>query len=233
MNRTITITELKEIFQFLEHKRLRHYDLQVEMADHMATAVEEKWQEDANVSLKEALEEAYSKFGLFGFSKLVEKRQKSISKKLFYQLNRQILAWVRFPKILPLLAFIVVWAQLLQESLVTEYLLIGMMAFGLVILLYGVVVQRLFMKKLKKKFLFLEAQIALFFIGLNAFFLPVHLMNIFNYEFQQMSFGLAHVLALISAYFLLFCYELAFIQAKKKREEVEHMLLIRQLTLDA
>lgn len=232
MNRTITIAELKQIFQFLEHKRLRHYDLQVEMADHLATAIEQQWVENTQLPMKEALELEYRKFGRFGFSKLVEKRHKSLSKQLFAQLNRQIFGWLTFPKIIPLLAFIVMWAQLLQESPIAEYLLLGMMALGLIILLYGVIVQRIFMKKIQKKFLFIEVQVSLFFIGLNAFFLPIHFMNIFNYELTQISFGLAHILAVMSAYFLLFCYELAFTQSKEKRTDAEQMLMINRLTLD-
>ncbi|GAB5552979.1 MAG: hypothetical protein Sapg2KO_25700 [Saprospiraceae bacterium] len=233
MNRTITITELKQIFQFLEQKRVRHYDLQVELADHLASSIEVQWTQSPELSLKEALSNEYDKFGLFGFSKLVEKRQRSIGKKLFFQLNRQILAWLSFPKMLPLLAFIIVWAQLLQESQITEYLLIGMMALGLIVLLYGVIKQRLFMRKMEKKFLFMEAQIALFFIGLNVFYLPIHFINIFQFEIQHMSFGLAHLTALISAYFLLYCYELAFIQSKKKRAEAGQIMMINQLALEA
>lgn len=233
MNRTITIPELKEIFQFLEQKRVRHYDLQTELADHLASSIEEQWALQPDLTLKEALQKEYHNFGLFGFSKLVEKRQRALSKKLFLQLNKQILTWLSFPKVMPLLAFIVVWAQLLQNSASAEYWLIGMMAVGLVLLLFGVIKQRLFIRKIQKKFLFLEAQIALIFIGLNAFFLPIHLINIFNIEIVHLSFGLAHGLALISAYFLLFCYELAFVQSRNKRTEAEQLLMMRHLTLEA
>lgn len=231
MNRTITIPELKQIFDFLEQKRVRHYDMQVELADHLATSIEEQWVENAALPLKEALDTEYSKFGLYGFSKLVEKRQRSIGKKLFKQLNHQILSWLNFPKIMPLMAFIIVWAQLLQVSSIAAYLMMGLMTLGLVILSYGLIRQYLYMRKLPKKLFFMHAQVSLFFMGLNIFYLPIHLINIFDLEIIKMSFGVAHLLAIISAYFFLFCYELAFVQSKQKRAEAQEILAINQLAL--
>ncbi|MEM6376984.1 MAG: hypothetical protein AAF705_02150 [Bacteroidota bacterium] len=232
MNRTITIPELKQIFAFLEQKRVRHYDMQIELADHLATSIEERWETNQALSVKEALEMEYNKFGIYGFSKLMEQRKRSVGKRLFVQLNWQILAWLSFPKILPLIAFIMVWAQLLQE-ITPIFLLGGLAAVGCIFLTYGMIKNRIFAKRLQKKMLFLDAQSNLFIIGVNVFYLPIHLINIFQYEVLQMSFGAAHLFALISAYFILFCYELTFIHSKQKREEAEQLLSINQLTLNA
>jgi hypothetical protein len=42
MNRTITPEETRQLFEFCEKKRVKHYDVQFELVDHLASDIEEQ-----------------------------------------------------------------------------------------------------------------------------------------------------------------------------------------------
>jgi hypothetical protein len=56
------------------------YDLQSELVDHLANAIETQWQENPKLSFNEALNK--DQFSVFGFMDVVEKRQTVLSKKI-------------------------------------------------------------------------------------------------------------------------------------------------------
>jgi hypothetical protein len=48
-----------------------YYDLQVELADHLANAIEEQMSSNRNLSFQKALENVHQSFGISGFAPLV------------------------------------------------------------------------------------------------------------------------------------------------------------------
>lgn len=229
--RTITLEELQQIFSFLESKRVRHYDVQVELADHLATSIEEKWAEDPSLSLEAGLQAEYKKFGIFGFSKLIEKKQHELQKQARRHIHRLVLDWLNFPKIVASLALIIGLAQLLQHWTYSYYFFIGSVFVGLVIGFYGFIRQRIYMKRQHRPMLFLEAESTLGLIAMNVLILPVHILNIIDYSGETFNFWVAHLLAFIWWYFAVFSYELIMHCYPESRRKAEQMLAINEVAL--
>lgn len=77
----LTTQQIDHLHQFTRQHYVEFYDLQTELVDHLANAIEEQWQENPKVSFEEALQKEFKKFGVFGFMDVVEKRQAAMNKK--------------------------------------------------------------------------------------------------------------------------------------------------------
>ena len=70
----LTTSQIDQLFIFTRQNYVEYYDLQSELVDHLANAIEMQWQENPNRSIDEALHIEFKKFGVFGFMDVVEKR---------------------------------------------------------------------------------------------------------------------------------------------------------------
>lgn len=91
--------QIGELFAFCEKKYVRWYDVQVELVDHLAHAIEDRMAKDPSLGFESALRNVYEGFGIFGFSKIVSERMASV-----YQMNRKtyyesLKSHFRWPKI--------------------------------------------------------------------------------------------------------------------------------------
>lgn len=77
----ITPEQIERLYQFTHQHYVEWYDLQTELVDHLANAIEQQWYENPNVHFEEALQTEFKKFGVFGFMDVVEKRQAALNKK--------------------------------------------------------------------------------------------------------------------------------------------------------
>jgi hypothetical protein len=78
------------------------YDLQTELVDHLANAIEQQWQENPKILFEDALQMEFKKFGVFGFMDVVEKdnwHYKNVTANWFGSILRNFL---RFQKLLSL-----------------------------------------------------------------------------------------------------------------------------------
>ncbi len=73
--------QIESLYQFTRQHYVEWYDLQTELVDHLANAIEEQWQQNPKLSFEEALQIEFKKFGVFGFMDVVEKRQAALNKK--------------------------------------------------------------------------------------------------------------------------------------------------------
>ena len=84
------------LFKFIERKFVYWYDLQVELADHLASHIETEMEVNPGLLFETAVERIYQQFGLFGFAKLVQEKQIQVAKagnKLWWQTIRSFLNW--------------------------------------------------------------------------------------------------------------------------------------------
>lgn len=77
----ITPEQIERLYQFTRQHYVEWYDLQTELVDHLANAIEQQWYENPNVHFEEALQTEFKKFGVFGFMDVVEKRQAALNNK--------------------------------------------------------------------------------------------------------------------------------------------------------
>ncbi|MEI8113198.1 MAG: hypothetical protein WCI54_06190 [Bacteroidia bacterium] len=102
--RKLSPEQIDQLFAFCKKKGVKHYDLQIELVDHMASAIEQKWEETPDLSLAEALPSAYLQFGIYGFSKFHKIREKALQKKYTRLQWQYILEFYRLPKIIMTIA---------------------------------------------------------------------------------------------------------------------------------
>src|SRR6185436_6113077 len=73
--------QIDRLYQFTIQHYVEYYDLQTELVDHLANAIEQQWQENPKISFEDALQTEFKKFGIFGFTDLVEKRRFALQEK--------------------------------------------------------------------------------------------------------------------------------------------------------
>jgi len=97
----LTPQQIDELFAFCRRHYVNYYDVQLELVDHIANAIEEKMNTNKTLSFEIALSEVYTSFGYKGFAGVVEAKEAALSNK-----NRN-LRWELFFKYftLPKIAF--------------------------------------------------------------------------------------------------------------------------------
>jgi hypothetical protein len=91
--------QIGELFAFCEKKYVRWYDVQVELVDKLANAIEDRMAKDPSLGFDTALRDVYEGYGIFGFSRIVSERMASV-----YQMQRRtyygaLKSHFRWPKI--------------------------------------------------------------------------------------------------------------------------------------
>lgn len=141
------------LFEFCEKKHVRYYDVQVELVDHLATAIESKMKEGPAKTFEKALDEVYKGFGLFGFSHIVMEKEQAVMLKQrakFYQLLRHQFRW---PSVVLVLLITIVTERLIYFSGATGWQFSIALVFlsGFILSLYCGISLSGLRKKLRKK----------------------------------------------------------------------------------
>lgn len=97
--RKITEVEINQLFTFTKKHYVEFYDVQVELVDHLANAIEEQWKTNPNISFDDALDIEFKKFGIFGFTGLVEQKQNELHKYYNKMLWKKIVKFLSIPKV--------------------------------------------------------------------------------------------------------------------------------------
>ncbi len=99
MEKRLTSQQIEQLFNFTKKHLVEHYDVQVELVDHLANAIENQWKENPNILFEDALQIEFKKFGVFGFTGLVEQKQSELQKHYNKTLWREVLKFVSIPKV--------------------------------------------------------------------------------------------------------------------------------------
>jgi hypothetical protein len=135
----LTSEQIERLYLFTRQHYVEWYDLQTELVDHMANAIEAQWQEHPKLSFEEALQKEFKKFGVFGFMDVVEKRQAALNKKYNGIIWKHFKAFFTIPKIILTATLVAVTFALLNVSLYKSEVVLG--AFGIIILsFYGAII---------------------------------------------------------------------------------------------
>ncbi|WP_286912240.1 hypothetical protein [Flavobacterium sp. UBA4197] len=147
-DRRVDETEIEKLYAFTGQHYVAYYDVQTELVDHLANAIEAQWAIDPEISFDEALKIEFRKFGVFGFTTILEERQAALTGKY----NRRILAefrrFFRLPKIILVIATVYVVFQLLNRSHYPDYSILGL--FVITFFIEGIAAF-LWLKKNKKQ----------------------------------------------------------------------------------
>jgi len=97
--RKLTEEEISDLFSFCEENDVKYYDVQMELVDHLATAIENKWKEKPALTYEEALWAVYDEFGASGFRRIISSKEKELEKKYARIQWRYVGEFFRLPKI--------------------------------------------------------------------------------------------------------------------------------------
>lgn len=104
----LTQKQVQELYAFTRKHHVVHYDLQTELVDHLANAIEKQWVKNPETDFNNALKNEFKKFGAFGFKKIIKDRKKVLNKKYFKIIIRYYLEYFRLPKIITTLLIIAI-----------------------------------------------------------------------------------------------------------------------------
>lgn len=174
--------QIEQLYGFTRQHFVEWYDLQSELVDHLANAIEQEWEQNPNRTFDEILNKEFQKFGVFGFMDVVEERQKFLNRKY----SRLIWSYYReffgLPKIILTIALIYVVHTVNNLIVNSDVFLIIVFSFLLISVSYIFKRRYVFKQKTKKtgeKWLFEDIMINR--VSLLLFLLPSGIINFFNF----------------------------------------------------
>lgn len=125
--------QVERLYTFTRQHYVEYYDLQTELVDHLANAIEEQWQQNPKLSFEEALNIEFKKFGVFGFMDVVEKRQAALNKKYNKLVWNELKSFFRLPKIIGTFATVGIVFYFLkyfqEEELMVQLAFVALVVF--------------------------------------------------------------------------------------------------------
>lgn len=92
--------EIKQLYIFTRKHYIEWYDVQTELVDHLANGIEHQWEINSNITFEDALNTEFKKFGIFGFSELVEKKERALNRHYRGLVFKELKKHFRFPSLL-------------------------------------------------------------------------------------------------------------------------------------
>ncbi|MCB4807327.1 hypothetical protein LG651_03620 [Tamlana sp. 62-3] len=146
----ITEQQIQELYTFTAKHYVEFYDVQTELVDHLANGIEAQWEENPEVKFEDALRIEFKKFGIYGFSDVVEQKYNALSKHYRKQVYKYTKQYFKLPKIiLTLFSF---WAlfKLLTVVENKNYIVIPLFVFLFVYQMWYLIFERKKRKKIKQ-----------------------------------------------------------------------------------
>jgi len=104
----LTKAETQELFDLVERHAINYYDVQIEIVDHYASAIEEIWGNEPDLSFIAAQKRVYREF--WDFKTLEEQKRIALEKQYKSALWKGVKEWFSFPKIVfSLILFLIVF----------------------------------------------------------------------------------------------------------------------------
>ncbi|MGL2962674.1 hypothetical protein ACSVH2_02505 [Flavobacterium sp. RSB2_4_14] len=128
--------QIEKLYVFTRQHYVEYYDLQTELVDHLANAIEEQWQENPKLSFEQALQLEFKKFGVFGFMEVVDKRKGALHSKYNKMVLKELKSFFSLPKIIGTFSSIGILYYLLkffQEGYEIMQWLIGFLIVSFII----------------------------------------------------------------------------------------------------
>ncbi|MDG2433101.1 hypothetical protein [Flavobacterium sp.] len=146
----LTTEQIDQLFLFTRQHYVEWYDLQSELVDHLANAIETDWEQNPTISFEAALQNEFKKFGVFGFVDVVEKRRGVLKKKYYKIVCEYFKDFFSFPKIISTIAAILGLFIILKLSVNSRYIFIGIYLLLFVAMFYELYKNHQNRKKRKK-----------------------------------------------------------------------------------
>jgi len=97
--RKLSPEEIEYLFAFVEQRDVKYYDVQMELVDHFASAIEKRWETDTKLSFEEAFSNEQRRFSRYDYSEIIEEKEEALRKKYRKIEHRYIIDFFSWPKI--------------------------------------------------------------------------------------------------------------------------------------
>jgi len=177
----LSTQQIEQLYAFTRRHFVEWYDLQSELVDHLANAIEQEWQQNPNRTFEEILNKEFQKFGVFGFMDVVEERQKFLNRKYSRLIWSYYKDFFGLPKIILTVA-LVYGIHTINQLIVNQNVFPTIVFISMLISISFTLKKRYdFKQKAKQsgmKWLFED--IMLNRVSLLLFFLPSTVINVIN-----------------------------------------------------
>ena len=179
----LSLEQIEFLFTFCRKHFVYYYDVQIELVDHLANAVEEEIKADPKISFEKALEKVHQSFGVMGFAPLVTEKQKMAekqSRKLFWMLFKEQFKW---PKVITFFVLSAIMFYIFSaQAFLMKWFLAVIVLLSWPVFLFGILRLQLIIRRSGKKFLVMN-----FSLISSLILLPTYLIN-FSHLFKEVSF---------------------------------------------
>lgn len=206
----LTSEQIDQLYNFTEKKLVHWYDVQIELVDHLASKIEEELENNNSLSFDSALQKVYDGFGIFGFAKIVQEKEKELQRSAHKMWWKELISFFKIPNILlVILIGVVLWLCTQFISIPVLFNVFIGCYFSASIVLAVIVYQKM---RHTKKLLMFQSGIH---ISLIVFIYDFSLLNYYE-RLNPVSF------CIISALGVLFtiCSFKTFLQVNKKAREL-------------
>lgn len=107
MDKQVSQEEVLALHQFCIRHFVSHYDVRLELVDHLASSIENIWAQDPGVSFQAALEKVYAAYGKTGFRKLMREKELVIENTFNNGIFKVLRSFFSWPQVVCLLVLIV------------------------------------------------------------------------------------------------------------------------------
>ena len=128
MKKQLPREEIRKLFDFVESKNMTYKDVQYEIVDHLASAMEELKGENPELPYDICLEQVYNKFPITGFALLQMEKEEALNKYWRKRLMPYLFEYFKLPKIIITLA---IFFGLQQFFNTIEPIEVGLWEYGL------------------------------------------------------------------------------------------------------
>lgn len=98
--KTLSTDQIQALHTFVKKHYVEYYDIELELVDHLANGIEAQWVEDSTISFDIALDREFKKFGIFGFSDVVDTKITTLYNHYFKLIFQKIVEFLHWPKII-------------------------------------------------------------------------------------------------------------------------------------
>ena len=140
---TLSEAQIQSLYRFTRAHFVYHYDLQTELVDHMANAIEELQEKQPELTFDDATKIVFKSFGVFGFQDIVEERMQLLTKRYWRLIWPLLLRTVSIT--------ILVFCFLKGFYIWFEQLLIGVLIAAFVLIIFRQIKIRSQIKKRQKE----------------------------------------------------------------------------------
>lgn len=120
--RKLTLEEIDVLYNFCEDQGVRYFDLQIELVDHLAAAIEQEWKVKPKLTFYDALFSIFDKFGATGFQKIKSTKEKEMRKKYNRIQWKYIGEFFKLPKIILTILITLILFSILQDPILNVWI---------------------------------------------------------------------------------------------------------------